>query len=73
MAQLSGSIQWRLDLNTEEFNLVSKALRGVITEEQKTDALDLCNRITKLRATAIREQVRTANRLDHVSGDNVIA
>ncbi len=59
--------EWRLTVSTEDFRVILKALRGTLTEDEKTTALILGETLSKARAgvteTALRENDKLLNNL----------
>jgi hypothetical protein len=67
--QLLSKIHYTLDVDTPELRLILQALGGrIITPEQQEQARALGNKLTAMRANALRALGETADQLDVALG-----
>ncbi len=55
-------VQWRLIVSSAEWRLVSKALRGVLTDEEKIEALALQEKMMRERAIQAEQLSKEADK-----------
>ena len=51
---------YRLDLNKDEFNLIQRALRGALTEEEKAEAQALQEKLLIERHSVLSQMAKTS-------------
>ena len=66
-------VSWKLVVTSDEFRLVQKALRGVLTEEEKPQALALQEQLMRIRARQAKQLMGEAEKaLFNIEKDNEV-
>ena len=64
MAQVDTSVRFTVAMSPSEFNLITRALRGVLKEEETEPAKDLAFTLSKLKTTQVRSMLTSISKLE---------